>query len=280
MRVTIFGAAGLLGKALMGEWTGDEVTGVDVQDGDIRDAQQVSAILDRLRPEWVILAAAFTDVDACESNRQLAFNVNCHGAVNVAKASIQVGARLLFLSTDYVFDGTKTSPYEVDDPRNPRSVYGESKTEAEIQLLSVLPDCCIVRTSWLFGVGGKSFPDTILKLAENRKEIDVVDDQRGSPTYAPDLSRTIMQLCRRGAGGIVHVTNRGECSWYEFACKVIDTVGSDTLVRPTSTEKFVRPARRPKYSVLSPKSLDSLDIFMPTWQDALLRYLQARRSEK
>ena len=278
MRVTIFGAAGLLGTALMQQWTGDEVTGLDIEDGDIRDPQQVSAMVERTRPEWIVLTAAYTDVDACEGNRKLAFEVNCQGPVNMAQAAKRIGARLLFISTDYVFNGTNSTPYEVDAPRGPRSVYGESKAEAEVQLLQILPECCIVRTSWLFGIRGKSFPDTILKLAATRSEIDVVDDQRGSPTYAPDLARSIIQLCRGSARGIVHVTNRGECSWFEFAREIVSAAGLKTTVRPTTSDKFVRPAARPRYSVLSSKSLDQLGIAMPTWQDALRRYLAERNS--
>jgi dTDP-4-dehydrorhamnose reductase len=276
MRVTIFGAAGLLGTALMQQWTSDEVTGLDIEDGDIRDPQQVLAMVERTRPEWIVLTAAYTDVDACETNRKLAFEVNCQGPVNMAQAAKRFGARLLFISTDYVFTGTNSAPYEVDAPRGPRSVYGESKAEAEIQLLQILPECCIVRTSWLFGVRGKSFPDTVLKLAATRPEIDVVDDQRGSPTYAPDLARAIIQLCHSGAKGIVHVTNRGECTWFEFAREIVNAAGLNTTVRPTTSDKFVRPAARPKYSVLSPKSLDQLGITMPTWQNALHRYLAER----
>ena len=221
MRITIFGVTGLLGKALVREWKDDEVTGLSSADGDIRDENQVLTLVQRARPAWIVLAAAYTDVDGCESNRDLAFDVNCGGAVNVARAAKQHGSRLLFLSTDYVFDGTKTTPYETNDPRSPGSVYGESKAEAEAQLAEILPDSCIVRTSWLFGPGGKCFPDTILKLAETRPELAVVGDQRGSPTYSIDLARAIMQLCRQGASGIVHAANRGDCSWYEFAREII-----------------------------------------------------------
>ncbi len=273
MRITIFGATGLLGKALVREWKDDEVTGFGSADGDIRDEKQVSLLVQRARPDWIVMAAAYTDVDGCETNRDLAFDVNCRGAVNVAQAAKQHGARLLFLSTDYVFDGTKTTPYASDDQRSPRSVYGQSKAKAEIQLGEILPQCCIVRTSWLFGAGGKCFPDTILKLAASRPELEVVGDQRGSPTYSIDLARAIIHLCRQKTSGIVHVTNCGECSWYEFARAVIAGAGLHTVVRETTSEKFVRPAKRPKYSVLSPESLQQRGIVMPDWQDALKRYL-------
>src|SRR6476469_5726882 len=230
MRITIFGATGLLGKTLIREWREDDVTGFGSADGDIRDEKRVLSLVQRTRPDWIVLAAAYTDVDGCENNRDLAFEVNCRGAVDVARATKQFGARLLFISTDYVFDGTRTTPYATDDPRSPRSVYGQSKAEAEIQLSEILPDCCIVRTSWLFGSGGRCFPDTILKLAATRPHLEVVGDQRGSPTYSADLTRAIMQLCRQGAGGIVHATNRGECSWFEFAKEIIVRAGLTTVI--------------------------------------------------
>jgi len=276
MRITIFGATGLLGKALVREWKDDEVTGFASADGEIRDEKQVSNLVQHARPDWIVLAAAYTDVDGCESNRDLAFDVNCRGAVNVARAAKQHGSRLLFLSTDYVFDGTKTTPYETNDPRSPSSVYGHSKAEAEVRLAEILPGCCIVRTSWLFGPGGKCFPDTILKLAETRPELEVVGDQHGSPTYSIDLARAIIQLCRQGASGIVHATNRGDCSWYEFAREIIAAAGLKTVVRETTSDKFVRPTKRPKYSVLSPESLQKHGIAMPHWRDALKRYLLQR----
>ena len=204
--------------------------------------------------------------------------MNFRGALNVAQAAKKSASRLLFLSTDYVFDGTKTSPYETDDPRSPLNVYGRSKAEAEVQIRQLLQECLIVRTSWLFGIGGKCFPDTILKLAAGRPAIDVVDDQRGSPTYAADLARATIQLCRASAKGIVHATNRGNCSWFEFAGDIVAAAGLTTTVRPVTTAHFVRPAPRPKYSVLSNKSLEKYGIEMPDWQDALKRYLLERNS--
>jgi dTDP-4-dehydrorhamnose reductase len=277
MRVTIFGATGLLGKALVREWKSDEVTGLGSKDTDIRDAHQVFAALRHTRPEWTVLAAAYTDVDGCESHRELAFEVNCGGAVKVAQAAKACGARLLFLSTDYVFDGLSTTPYETDHPRTPQTVYGKSKADAEEQLIRILPDCCIVRTSWLFGVGGKCFPDTILRIAAKQPEIDVVEDQRGSPTHAPDLAHAIVQLCRQQATGIVHVTNAGDCSWFEFAREIIHDAGLNTVVRPTTSDKFIRPAKRPKYSVLSPTSRERYGIAMPSWKDGLRAYLQEKQ---
>jgi dTDP-4-dehydrorhamnose reductase len=277
MRVTIFGATGLLGKALVREWKSDEVVGLGSKDADIRDPQQVLAAVQRTQPDWIVLAAAYTDVDGCETNRDLAFDVNSKGAANVARAADACGSRLLFLSTDYVFDGLSTSPYEIDHPRAPQSVYGKSKADAEEQLLQIAPECCIVRISWLFGVGGKCFPDTILRVAAAKPEIDVVDDQRGRPTYAPDLARAIIRLCHQQASGIVHVANAGDCSWFEFAREIISGAGLNTVVRPTTSDKFVRPAKRPRYSVLSAKSSRRYGIDMPHWQDALRAYLLERK---
>src|SRR5580693_1217585 len=277
MRVTIFGASGLLGKDLLREWSGDALTGLSSRDADSRDAQRVRQVVQETRPEWIVLSAAYTDVDGCESNSELAFAVNRDGAVNVATAAKEVGARLLFLSSDYVFDGKNTVPYETGDPRNPQSVYGRTKAEAEIKLLELMPECCIARTSWLFGTGGKCFPDTILKLAASRPALDVVNDQRGCPTYAVDLARAIIGLCRNQASGIVHVTNAGNCSWFEFAREIVKNAGFASEVRPVGSQQMARPAPRPAYSVLSPKSLNPYGIVMPTWQDALQRYLQERK---
>ena len=276
MRVTIFGATGLLGKELMRGWNDAAVTGLGSNDADLRNAEQVSRLVQSTRPDWIVLAAAYTDVDGCEINEQLARNINYGGAVHVAEAAKRAHARLLFVSTDYVFDGSKNIPYETTDARQPRSVYGKWKAEAEIKLIELLPECVVLRTSWLFGTGGKCFPDTILKLAATRPSIEVVNDQRGSPTYAVDLASAIIQLCRKEASGIVHATNRGDCTWFEFAREIVAKSGSNTIVRPTTSDKFVRAAERPKYSVLSPSSLEKYAIAMPSWQDALSKYLQER----
>ncbi len=260
----------------MREWSGDTVTGLTSHAADIRDAKRVQDVTQETNPEWIVLAAAYTDVDGCEGNPDLAFAVNCDGAMNVAAAAKKVGARLLFLSSDYVFDGKKTTPYEIEDARNPQSVYGRTKAEAEIKLLALMPECCIARTSWLFGIGGKCFPDTILKLAASRPALDVVNDQRGCPTYSIDLARAIVQLCRKNASGIVHVTNAGNCTWFEFAQDIISGAGLATVVRPVSSQQMARPAPRPSYSVLSATRRQALGIEMPCWHDALRRYLEER----
>lgn len=276
MRITVFGATGLVGNALLREWSSDSVIGLSSRDADIRDSQAVERAIAETRPDWIVNAAAYTDVDGCETNRELALAVNRDGAVNVAQAARLHNVRLLFLSTDYVFNGTKNSPYEITDPRAPQSVYGQSKAEAEQRVLEVVPDCTIVRTSWVFGKGGRCFPETILKLAATRPELSVVNDQRGSPTYTIDLARTIVQLCRKHASGIVHVTNSGDCTWYEFANEIVRAAGLPAEVEPVTTAQFPRPAKRPAYSVLSPVSSKKLGISMPDWTDALARFLEER----
>lgn len=278
MKVLILGATGLLGKTLVREWTDDEILAMGSRDLDIRDSAKVRDIVVKASPDWIVLAAAYTDVDGCESHRDLAFSVNRDGAVSVAQAAQQARAKLIFLSSDYVFDGKKTTPYEVDEKRNPQSVYGSSKAEAEVKLLEILPNCCIARTSWVFGIGGRCFPDTILRLAATRPALDVVNDQRGCPTYTVDLSRAIIQLCRRNASGIVHVTNAGDCSWFEFAQQIIKGASLATEVRPVSSQQMARPAPRPAYSVLSTTSLRQYGIEMPGWKDAVGRYLEERSS--
>ena len=276
MRVVIFGATGMLGKALVRRWKDDEIIPLGSADADIRVPDQVQKTVDGIKPDWIVLAAAYTDVDGCELNPQLAAAVNTHGAVNVAKAAARVGSKLLFVSTDYVFGGKKNSPYETSDARNPINHYGKSKAEAEIKLTEMLPGCSIVRTSWLFGSGGKCFPDTILKVAANRDQIEVVNDQRGCPTYTLDLADAIIQLCRSNARGIIHCTNTGDCTWFDFAQEVICKAGLSTTVKPTTSDKYVRPAERPANSVLSPTSLQAYGIRMRPWQETVSDYLVER----
>ena len=179
----------------------------------------------------------------------LAFDVNCRGAVNVAQAAKQQGSRLLFVSTDYVFDGTKKAPYTTGYPRSPRSVYGKSKAEAEEWIGQILPDSCIVRTSWLFGAGGKCFPDTILKLAATRSELEVVGDQRGSPTYAIDLAHALIcNSAKRMPAALCTPPIAAIARGMSLPERLSQKSGSRTMVKETSSDKFVRPAPRPKYS--------------------------------
>ena len=275
MRVLIFGATGMLGQALLRQWRDDEIIGLGSAQADLRNPEQVGTAIEAAKPDWIVLAAAYTDVDGCEINPTLASSINTQGAVNVAKAAARFRSKLLFVSTDYVFDGKKTSPYETSNRRNPINAYGRSKVDAEEKIGQILPESCIVRTSWLFGPGGKCFPDTILKLADTRPEIKVVNDQRGSPTYTRDLADAIIKLCHADAR-IVHCTNRGDCTWFDFAAEILRQAGKTTRVRPTSSDEFIRPAERPKFSVLSPASLNSYGIHMRPWQETLPEYLATR----
>ncbi len=274
-RVLILGATGLLGKALVEEWDFDEVTGTSSRDADIRDAAQLRALFARARPQWTVLAAAYTNVDGCEKNPEMAHQVNCAGAGNVARVAREYSSRLLFVSTDYVFDGKKTTPYETSDLPRPINVYGRTKAAGEALVRAILPEACIARTSWLFGVAGKCFPNTILRVAEEQREISVVTDQRGAPTFNRDLARAIVHLCRCGARGTLHVTNAGQCSWHEFAEELVRGAGlTGVTVKPIGTAEFARPAARPKNSVLSPASLrQRYGITLPPWQEAVQRYL-------
>jgi dTDP-4-dehydrorhamnose reductase len=277
MRVLVLGATGLLGRVLVEEWSGDEIAGIGSCDADIRNRSQLHSCFVRYRPEWTVLAAAYTDVDGCEKDRKYAHEVNAAGAANVALECREVGSRLLAISTDYVFDGTKSVPYETNDEMSPLSVYGQSKAEAERLVREILLEACILRTSWLFGANGRCFPNTILEAAKGGKKLSVVDDQVGRPTYNRDLARAIIKLCRAGAQGTVHASNSGSCSWHQFACHLVRLAGFvDLPVESIHSEALFRPARRPKHSVLSLTSLEAYGIQMRPWQDAIDDYIRER----
>jgi dTDP-4-dehydrorhamnose reductase len=281
MRVLVIGATGLLGKVLLEEWQGDEVTGAGSRDADIREPGQLRFLFDRCRPEWTVLAAAYADVDGCEKDPERAHQVNCVGAVNVARAAHKARSKLLFLSTDYVFDGTKNAAYEPGDAVHPLNIYGRSKAEAETGIRKIVPDCCIVRTSWLFGAQGKCFPNTILELAKTRDHLSVVADQTGCPTFNRDLAGAIIKLVRANAHGTVHVTNRGACSWYEFAREILRAAGQGSVVvSPAGTENVPRPATRPRYSVLSSTGLEKFGVRLRPWQEALTDYCAERERRR
>jgi dTDP-4-dehydrorhamnose reductase len=277
MRVLVIGATGLLGKVLLEEWYGDTITGVGSRDVDIRDHSQLSLLFGGCRPEWTILAAAYTDVDGCEMDPKRAHEVNCGGAMNVARAARDARSKLLFVSTDYVFDGSKNIPYEPQDAICPINVYGRSKAEAEKAIREILPSTCILRTSWLFGAVGRCFPNTILDLARSQKKLRVVADQIGSPTFNRDLARAIVKLVQADAHGTVHASNAGECSWCDFARELVRAAGfEDVAVEAVRTEDVPRPAPRPRYSVLSKASLERYGFHMRPWQETLGDYFADR----
>jgi len=273
MRILIIGSNGLLGSDLVEGWTGDVIIPANSRDADIREPEQVRRLVTREHPDWVILTAGYTDVDGSERDPDPAFAVNRDGTRNVSVVARELGAKLCFLSTDYVFDGVANRPYEPEDPVHPLNVYGASKAEGERAVQEEAGRWLIIRTSWLFGAAKVSFPEKILQAADSQPELKVVADQIGSPTYTKDLASAIRELVRSDTHGILNITNAGTCSWLELARETLRKAGRSTLVSPITAAEAGRPARRPAYSVLSPKALASHGIALRSWQEALQDYL-------
>ena len=278
MRILLTGANGQLGFELQRVLIGEDLIPADQPDYELMDpalADKIAAV----RPDLVIHAAAYTDVDGCERDPDTAFQVNALGTRRVAEGAAKTNARLVYISTDYVFDGKKDTPYTERDGVNPLTVYGRSKLMGEQEALKACPSALIVRTSWLYGVRGKNFVKTILQLAATRPEIRVVNDQKGSPTYARDLAGVIIALIRREADGVVHAGGEGECTWYELACAIIQEARYTCCVIPISTAESGRLAPRPRYSVLSTGLLGQHGLRLRPWQDALKEFI-ATQSER
>lgn len=259
-----------------------EITGLSHQELDVTDEQSVESNMRHIKPDIVIHAAAYTDVDGCESNRELAFQANAEGTKNVALACKKTSSAMVYISTDYVFDGTKNSPYIEEDKPNPINVYGESKLAGENYVKSILDKYYIVRTSWLFGQNGKNFVETILRLAKEKDELKIVNDQIGSPTHTLDLAKAINALVTKPSFGYYHVSNQGYCSWYDFAREILRLWSrgpsasgrSDVRIIPISTKEIKRPANRPEYSVLNcQKFMDEFGYNLKDWQSVLKDYL-------
>ncbi len=278
-KILVVGNNGLLGQELMVQLRPlGIVLGVDVETCDITRPEQIEAVLNSTSPDWVINSAAYTDVDGSESNPEMAREINGAGAGNLARACRDRDIGLVQISTDFIFDGNKGEEYNEDDQSAPLSVYGETKLEGEREVIEAEGRYIIVRTSWLFGKGGKNFPDTILKAAQSTDSLRVVSDQTGSPTYAVDLASAIGELIRKDARGIVHVTNRGSCSWAEYAAFVIKLSGLDTKIIPVSSDEMKRPAVRPGFSVLSLKKYEKITGKKTRpWQEAVKSYLGERK---
>ena len=273
MRILVIGSNGLLGSDLVEDWTGDHLIPATSRDADIRQLEQVRQLVNREHPDWIILAAGYTDVDGSEQHQELAFAVNRDGARNVSIVARELGAKLCYLSTDYVFDGAANRPYEPEDPTHPLNIYGASKAAGEKAVQEEAGHWLIARTSWLFGVARPSFPEKILRAADSQPQLKVVADQVGSPTYSRDLARAIRELVRADTRGVLNITNSGSCSWFEFAKETLRRAGRNTPVYPITSAEAGRPARRPAYSVLSPKALAATAITMRSWQEALAVYL-------
>ena len=280
MKILITGAAGMLGtdlrKALEPEHdlVLTDVVG-DVRPLDVTDTEQVLAEINGAQPELVIHSAAYTDVDGCERDPDKAYRVNALGTWNVAAASMISDAALLYISTDFVFDGEKGEPYTEYDGTHPLGHYGASKLAGESHVRALCPAHYIVRTAWLYGEHGKNFPLTILDAAKSRKELKVVADQIGTPTFTADLAAAIRDLIKSPLYGTYHITNSGSCSWHDFAKKALEYAGiRDVTVQPIKAEEWPTPTRRPKYSVLRHYALElqGRDDMRP-WDEALKDFI-------
>lgn len=277
MRVLVLGAAGIVGRATVAEAArrGWDVRGLAREECDIGAEEAPARAAADFRPELLVNCAAFTKVDACEGDPGRAMAINGEAVGRVAMAAASVGARLIHLSTDYVFDGAGREPYAEEHPTAPRSVYGRSKLVGEHRALAV-PGSLVVRTSWIFGTGGPNFVDTIRrKLEEGAAPLRVVDDQVGAPTYAPFLARALADLGESGAGGIVHYQNREPVSWFGFARAIARDLGFDEgAIEPASTAEVPRPAPRPAWSVLDVRRFERLaGRPVERWEDGLAEHL-------
>ena len=256
MKILITGSSGMLGHDLI-EVLKDKHDLIlsTSKTLDITDKDKTIEFIRENKPDIVINSAAYTDVDGCETNRELAYSVNGEGVRNLAIGCAEVDCPLVQISTDYVFNGKSDRPWAEDDEIGPISIYGKSKLEGEEAILKILDKYFIVRTAWLYGINGKNFPKTMLELSENHSEITVVYDEVGSPTYTLDLARKISELIETDYYGIYHITNSGSCSWCEFSRYIFELAGRDVKVIPVTAAEFARPAPRPSYSVLENKKL-------------------------
>lgn len=276
MRVLVTGYNGQLGYDLIKrlELLGIDCKGVDIQDFDLTQADDVMNYIRTYAPDTVVHCAAFTAVDRAEEARELCYAVNVTGTENVAKACQAVGARMMYFSTDYVFDGEGDQPFEVDAPYAAQGYYGLTKALGEEKVKAYIDRHFIVRISWVFGKNGNNFVKTMLRLGQEKTELNVVADQIGSPTYTFDLCFLLTDLLQSDKYGTYHASNEGYCSWYEFATAIMQEAGLACQVKPVTSDQYPTKAVRPKNSRLSKKSLDEAGFSrLPTWQDALKRYL-------
>lgn len=279
MRTIVFGAKGQLGRDLCERFRLDgDVFPADLPELDIADFSAVEQFVRDTHPDLAVNAAAYTDVEAAEDEPAVAFRVNESGAGNIARAAGLAGACVVYYSTDFVFDGTKMAPYTPDDIPAPLCVYAKSKLAGEEATRAGNGRHCIIRTAWLYGPGGNNFVEKILRAAQSRPSLSVVEDEVGSPTYTPDLAEATAVLASAGVFGTFHVVNSGSCSRYEFARRIVELAGLDTPVEPCRSGAFPMKAKRPMYSVLSNEKYEKLTgRRMRGWQDALASYIQRRR---
>lgn len=283
MKYLITGASGQLGYDVKRDLLGRGVSEADIAtphaaEMDITDSQAVEKYVENFRPDVIIHCAAYTNVDGAESDAETCRKVNVDGTKNLVEAAKKVGAKIIYISTDYVFDGENPEPYEIDDVANPQSVYGRTKYDGELAVRAH-PKHFIVRTAWVFGINGHNFVRTMLKVANGRTEVSVVDDQIGSPTYTVDLAKFLVDLSESDKYGTYHATNEGFCSWAEFTEEIYRDAGINTGVKKVSTAEYAaiagRPqAKRPHYSKLSKNCIEDNGFArLPNWQDATKRYI-------
>lgn len=278
MKVLITGANGQLGRELTKQYkvkSNVELILTDVVDLDITDVKAVYEFVNNHRPEVIINCAAHTAVDKCETDVDMAYKINTVGPKNLAAAANAIGAEIVQISTDYVFDGELNKELTEFDEVNPQTVYGKTKLEGEKVVTMLNPKHYIVRTAWLYG-DGNNFVKTMLKLSETNKTLKVVDDQRGTPTSTVDLARVIIKLVENKNYGLFHCTCKGECTWYDLTKEIFRIKGIDTEVLPCTTDEFPRPAKRPKYSVLRNYMLDiTIGDLTRDWKESLEEYLES-----
>ena len=276
MNVLVTGALGQLGQDVMQELKRRNIPckGVDRQDFDLCDREETFRAVAGYTPDAIIHCAAYTAVDKAESEKELCYQVNVEGTENLALAAKDAGAKMIYISTDYVFDGQGDAPFEPSRKKDPVNYYGLTKAQGEDTAASILNRLFILRISWVFGLHGGNFVKTMMRLGSQREEVRVVDDQTGSPTYTADLAPLICDMIATDKFGVYHATNEGLCTWWEFASAIMQEAGLDCRVTPIKTAEYPTAARRPYNSRLSKKRLDDAGFSrLPPWQDALKRYI-------
>ncbi len=277
MKILVTGVKGQLGHDVVEECQkrGIEAIGVDVDEMDITDASKVEEVIKASNVDAVVHCAAWTAVDKAEDEVALCTKVNVEGTYNIAKVCKELDIKMMYFSTDYVFDGQGDQEWKEYDERHPLNVYGQTKCEGEIAVQKLLERYFIVRIAWVFGVNGNNFIKTMLRLGKERGAVSVVNDQIGSPTYTYDLAKLVVDMIQTDKYGIYHATNEGLCSWYEFACEIFKQAGLDVEVTPVDSSAFPAKAKRPSNSRMSKAELDKNGFNrLPSWQDALQRYLK------
>lgn len=273
MRILVTGANGQLGREIAKQGTEHELILTDRYSLNITNLEAVHSLFKEVKPQAVIHCAAYTQVDQAEDDRDEAFRVNVVGAQNIASKCLEINARMVYISTDYVFDGAGQKPYREFDAVNPQTVYGRTKWQGEEIIRQILGSHYIVRTAWLYGEGS-NFVKTMINLAKDRDELRVVHDQVGTPTSTVDVAKAVFALLKQGSFGTYHATCQGACSWYDFACEIFRQMDSKVRVIPVTTEEFKRSAKRPAYSVLDNYMLRmTVGDPMRSWQEALKEYL-------